>query len=113
MWGQFIFINIHFALNVVAALIFFMVSWLYFDSWAEHRALKNTFKISGFVLLALSFRAQAVMVDSSALGATFIPGKYIDMVGLFLRFFGICRSSNWLITRSSSNSTKDKGAYYL
>lgn len=88
MWGQFILINFHFALNVVAALIFFMVSWLYFDAWFEHRALKNTCKIAGFALLALSFLIQAAIIDSSTLGTAFLPGKYIETVSLVLRVLG-------------------------
>lgn len=88
MWGQFIFINVHFALNVVAALIFFMVSWLYLDAWFEIRALKNTYKIAGFALLALSFLIQAVIIDSTSLGATFFPGKYLEALSLFLRILG-------------------------
>ncbi len=109
MWSQFVLINIHFALNVVTALILFMVSWLYFDAWFQHRALKNTCKIAGFVLLASSFLVQAVSVDSSILGSAFLPSEYINVVSLFLRFAGYVSVSVGLIIDPLPIVPKTKG----
>src|SRR3989344_7056474 len=88
MWNQFILINFHFALSVVAALIFFMVSWLYFDAWFQHRALKNTFKIAGFLLLSLSFLVQGVSIESTVLASPFLSERFIEVLGFLLRASG-------------------------
>lgn len=79
MWTQFILINFHFVLSVVAALIFFMVAWLYFDAWFEHRALKNVFKIAGFGIIAFSFLIQAVHIDSLLLNSSIVSEEVITL----------------------------------
>ena len=88
MWNQFILINFHFVLNIIAALIFFMVTWLYFDAWFEHRALKNTFKIVGFLLLSFSFLVQGASIESSVLASPILSDEIIQFIGFFLRAFG-------------------------
>lgn len=98
MWIQFILENIHFALNLLAALVFFAVFWLYFDAWVGRKTLKDGFKIAGFLLLAISFTIHAVFLEStilttSILGktthfwlltATRIPGYLFLILGLIL-----------------------------
>lgn len=88
MWAQFLLINIHFSLNITAALTFMMVAWLYFDSWFEHREIKNAFKIGGFLLLALSFLIQAVVIDSTVLGSSANYSYYAEIASIILRTLG-------------------------
>ena len=88
MWGQFIFINIHFVLNVIAALVFFMVSWLYFDSWFEQKTIKNAFKIAGFMMLAIGFLLQATIIDSTVLTSSFLPEGIAKTAVILFRGLG-------------------------
>jgi len=88
MWNQFLLINFHFTLHVVAGLIFFMVSWLYFDAWFEHRALKNTCKVLGFFFLALSFFFQATSIDSPILVSPFLSVDIVDFMTSLFRLAG-------------------------
>src|SRR5258708_7365108 len=63
MWYQFILENSHFAINMFAALVFLAVAWLHFDAWLESRAAREGFRFLGFVILAVSFVAHAVLLE--------------------------------------------------
>jgi hypothetical protein len=67
MWYQFFLENLHFAVNLLAALIFFAIFWLYLDAWTERKTLKESLRWIGFLLLSLSFLAGATTVDSVVL----------------------------------------------
>lgn len=88
MWNQFLLINFHFTLHVVAGLVFFMVCWLYFDAWFEHRALKNTCKVLGFLFLAVSFFFQAISIDSPILVNPFLSVNMVDSMTSLFRLAG-------------------------
>lgn len=88
--------NIHFAINLFAALVFFAVGWLYFDAWLGRKTLKEGLKVSGLFLLSISFIIHATYVDSSILtssllgnnlnsllvAATRIPGYIFLIAGI-------------------------------
>lgn len=67
MWTQFILENIHFAINLFAALVMFAIMWLYVDAWQSKKNLNEGLRVLGFGLLAVSFLIQSVFVESSLL----------------------------------------------
>ena len=84
MWLQFFEQNGHFAINIIAALAFFGVSWLYLDAWVSKRNSKELAKWVGFGLLGLSFVVQATSIEQSVLGSS-ILGNTTDGIILALR----------------------------
>lgn len=72
MWSQFFLEHIHFALNVLTALVFFAVAWLYFDAWTVKKTMREILRVSGFLLLSISFLVHGLFVESQAIGATVI-----------------------------------------
>lgn len=67
MWIQFILENLHFAINLLAFLIFFAISWLYLDAWMGRKTFRESLRWTGFLFLAVSFLVSAVMVESTVL----------------------------------------------
>lgn len=88
MWQQFLLENIHFAVNLFASLAFFSVFWLYFDAWVERKTGKEALKILGFLLLALSFLANATFVESNILSTVPLFGGVSERVSIILRTVG-------------------------
>lgn len=72
MWLQFILENAHFAINLLTALVFFAVSWLYFDAWLGRKSFKEVFKVLGFLLISISYLTHAVFVEASLLEASIL-----------------------------------------
>jgi hypothetical protein len=68
MWLQFFAQNAHFAIGLFAALVCTAIAWLYFDAWTFSRARKEILNWVGFALLAVSFLAQATVIEQSVLG---------------------------------------------
>lgn len=60
MWMPFLLENMHFAVNLFTALVFFAVFWLYYDASTVRREWKELIKLIGLFLLSLSFVATAV-----------------------------------------------------
>jgi len=60
---QFIYINLHFTINLIAALVFFAIAWLYFDAWTTQKKPQNTIRWLGFTLLSVSFVAHATLIE--------------------------------------------------
>ncbi len=81
MWTQFILENFHFAAYQIGALIFFIVSWLYFDAWTASKNKAGMFKALGFLVLAVSFVFQAV---SFTFPLVKILGFVLLIIGLLL-----------------------------
>jgi hypothetical protein len=52
---QFVDLNLHFAINLFAALVAFAVFWLIFDAWTVRHELKEFLKWSGFLTLSAGF----------------------------------------------------------
>ncbi len=67
MWYQFLLVNLHFAINITAALIFFAVFWLYFDAWLGRKKYKEFVRFLGFLILSISFVFNALFIESSIL----------------------------------------------
>lgn len=88
MWSQFLFENLHFAVNLFASLAFFSIFWLYFDAWVERKTLKEGLKILGFLLLSLSFLAHATLIESGALTISILGGGLTEKVSMILRNTG-------------------------
>ncbi|MDB5178427.1 MAG: hypothetical protein JWN01_370 [Patescibacteria group bacterium] len=63
---QFIGLNLHFAVNIFAALVCFGVFWLIFDAWTIRRSRKEMVKWGGFLLLSLGFLLRATAMNSQA-----------------------------------------------
>jgi hypothetical protein len=66
---QFLLENLHFAINLFAALVFFAVCWLYLDAWLETKEHKELFKIIGFGLFSLAFLIHATYIEQSVLAS--------------------------------------------
>jgi hypothetical protein len=64
--------DLHFAISLFAALVFFAVFWLYFDAWLEERKNKEIFKWAGFLLIALSFLVYSTIIEKSLLNRSLL-----------------------------------------
>src|SRR5260370_37703773 len=64
---QFILQNVHFALNLFVAFVFFAAFWLFFDAWTNQKDKKNALKWMGFLLLSLSYLSHATHVEQITL----------------------------------------------
>lgn len=84
---QFFGQNIHFAISLFAALVFFAVFWLYLDAWMARRDIKEFVKWLGFLLLAISFLVNATSIEQSVLGKSLL-GSVTETVSLILRLVG-------------------------
>lgn len=71
MWTQFFLENIHFALNMFAALVFFAVFWLYFDAWLGRKTLKEGLRSLGLILLSISFVIHAATIEITVFESIF------------------------------------------
>lgn len=81
---QFFGQNIHFAINLFAALVFFAVFWLYFDAWTTERQLKVLIRSSGFLLVALSFLAQSTVIEQSVLGSSSLNSTVENIASMLI-----------------------------
>lgn len=64
MLYQFLFSNIHFALTIFGALVFFASGWLYFDSWKLDKKQRTIIKSTGFFLVALAYGIHATTIQA-------------------------------------------------
>jgi len=84
---QFFGQNIHFAINIFAALVFFAVFWLYFDAWTNKKDKKELFKWLGALLISISYLVHATLIEQSVLGSS-IFGNTSETVSVIIRFIG-------------------------
>lgn len=84
---QFFAQNIHFAVHLFAAIVFFAVFWLYFDAWINKKSSKGLFKWLGALLLSISFLLHATQIEQSILGDS-IFGNSSEILSTILRFIG-------------------------
>ncbi|HSX35793.1 MAG TPA: cache domain-containing protein [Patescibacteria group bacterium] len=84
---QFFGQNVHFAISLFAALVFFAVFWLYFDAWTASRDNKDLVKCGGFLLVALSFVLHSTLIEQSVLGTSQL-GAIADTLATVLRIVG-------------------------
>lgn len=66
MIWPFLFEQMHFALHILAALVWFFAAWLYFDAWVGHKTSFGLLRWVGFGALALSFAVESVVVEQAA-----------------------------------------------
>lgn len=85
---QFILVNFHFVISLLAALVTFAVAWLYFDAWTSQKDPKQFPSFFGFLFLSLSFVAQAVIVDQSIFETSFLGSSTALVIKTFLRLIG-------------------------
>jgi hypothetical protein len=70
--SQFILVDTHFVLSLLAALVFFAIAWLYYDAWSANHKMKETTLFFGFLFLAISFVAQAIIIDQALLNQSIL-----------------------------------------
>lgn len=88
MWNQFILENLHFTVNLFAALAFFAVAWLYLDAWLLKKNLKDLFKIIGFILISISFVFLATYIETTLLASPLLGKNITINLVLTLRIIG-------------------------
>jgi hypothetical protein len=84
---QFFGQNLHFAVNLFAALVFFAVFWLYLDAWINKKDSKELFKWSGALLVSISFVLSATIIEQSVLGRS-ILGNTTQALAVISRLLG-------------------------
>ena len=91
---QFLEQNLHFAINLFAALVFFATFWLYFDAWTTKREFKVLARWCGFLLVALSLLAQSTVIEQSVLGNSSLDNLSETVAAILcsLGFLGIILS---------------------
>jgi hypothetical protein len=82
MWSQFLLQNFHFSTNIFASLAFFSIFWLYLDAWIERKNFKDSFKITGFLFLSISFLIHSTLTESTG-------GDYIENISLIFKNLGL------------------------
>lgn len=87
MWIPFILENIHFAVHLFAALVFFAVFWLYYDAWLAKREHKVTVKLLGFFLLSVSFIIEAIVIETTIISAPLFFGVSPALIASTVRMF--------------------------
>src|SRR3989344_2424692 len=85
---QFLLINTHFTLNLLAALVCFSVSWLYFDAWLGRKDHREFTKMLGFLLLTLSFVVKATTIEQSILQDSIFAGNTLAYLTAIFRISG-------------------------
>ena len=84
MWYKFFLENAHFAVNLLASLVFFAVFWLYFDAWLVKKPKKELFKILGFISISISYLVHASVLEVAAFKSfLFSEDFYAGVMALF------------------------------
>jgi len=86
--AQFLLVNTHFVLSLLAALAVFAIFWLDFDAWTTTKEFKTSFVFLGFLLLSFSFIAQAVIIDQSLLQNSILGIEIPTLTKAFFRVTG-------------------------
>jgi hypothetical protein len=79
--------NVHFALNLLAALSMFAVFWLTFDAWLERKKRLEAIKWFGFLSLALGFLLNAASVEQISASHTRMMTA-LPLIAVVLRVLG-------------------------
>jgi hypothetical protein len=91
MWYQFVLENVHFALNILGALVLFAVCWLYTDAWSARKEdTRIGIRAVGFLLLSISYVFHAMEVEGIVVSS--IPfSVWISDIGVpMFRVLGYC-----------------------
>ncbi len=85
---QFLLVNAHFALNLLAALVSFAVAWLYFDAWLGRKDFREGSKCFGMFLLSLSFLVHSTAIEQSILEYPILGPETINLLTAVFRISG-------------------------
>src|SRR3989304_3967263 len=85
---QFLLVNFHFVVSLLAALITLAIAWLYFDAWTGQKSFKQALPFLGFLFLSLSFVVQSVIVDQSLFETAFEGTAVAGALKIIFRFGG-------------------------
>lgn len=88
MWLQFFLENLHFAVNIFAALVIFAVFWLYYDAWTQRKDSGALIKIAGFLLLSVSYLFAATTIESAILPVSQLSSDLFPSLKVLLRLSG-------------------------
>jgi hypothetical protein len=105
---QFFGQNIHFAISLFAALVFFAVFWLYFDAWTSSREKHALLKCVGFLLVSLSFVAQSTIIEQSILGHSLL-GNITETLATTLCIVGFGVIISGKVTNPLQEKPKSEG----
>jgi len=86
--AQFLLVNVHFVLSLLAALVIFAVAWLYFDAWLNNKDFKDGYKLLGFILLTISFVVQSTLIEQSLLEHALLGSETMVIIRSFFRITG-------------------------
>lgn len=88
MQELFLLQNVHFALNLFAAFVFFAVFWLHLDAWTMRKTKRQTIKLVGFLGLSFSYLLHALVLGQSGLVQSLFPADSLAIAGMVLRLGG-------------------------
>jgi hypothetical protein len=69
---QFLLVNGHFTLNLLAGLVCFAVAWLYFDAWVGRHTTAEGTKSVGFGLLSVGFVIHSTAIEQALLSTSIL-----------------------------------------
>jgi hypothetical protein len=81
---QFFSQNLHFAISLFAALVFFAMFWLYIDAWTDRKQLKELCKWLGCLLLSLAYLLIGTIVEGSILNRP-VFGEWTLLISILLQ----------------------------
>lgn len=84
---QFFSQNAHFGINLLAALVFFAMFWLYIDAWSNKKPKKELFKWLGCLFLSLGFLANGVTIEESIFSASEL-GPWTRLISIIFQAVG-------------------------
>jgi hypothetical protein len=85
---QFLLVNAHFTVNLLAALVCFAVAWLYFDAWLGRRDYREGTKMLGFLFMSLSFIVHSTQIEQSILETPILSETLINILTAIFRIAG-------------------------
>ena len=88
MWLNFFLENGHFAINLIAALVFFAVFWLYLDALSQRKNLKGFLRCIGLLFIAISFVLRATQIESVILAQSLFSSVFSQAIFSFFKIGG-------------------------
>src|SRR3989304_8024454 len=85
---QFLLVNLHFVISLLAALVTFAVFWLYFDAWLSRKEPRGIYEFIGFLLLSISFVVQSTIVEQSLLARSILGGETMIVIKTVTKILG-------------------------
>src|SRR3990172_6791383 len=89
MWLQFFWENVHFALNIIAAMAMFAIAWLYLDAFSAAKRRQDLLKVVGFVLLSLSYFLDGLYLESTLITVSLLPDNLLVILQSAANLAGI------------------------